>query len=278
MKILHASALFTLGAGLLFWNNSAARAQTATAQFLYHVTMDTTQLEGHPAGPFSLQFTFLDGSAGGDGSSGVLVTNFNFGANGDVEGNAEDDSSAGDLLSGVTLTNTTPECDFSEVFDAGSTLTFDIHATLTLSGSGSDELDIAILDSEGLTIPTLDTNDDNALIRMTTLDGVSITVETYGTDPGMAPLASGPPVSFGPQVLLDGTFPPVPPILTISQSIADGTDTIQWPAVDSSFTLQESPDLFHWTEVAITPALVNTNSTVVVFPVDAPMQFYRLAQ
>jgi hypothetical protein len=277
MKPLHLFASFLLCAGLLPGSGTVARAQT-TPLLLYHVTMDTSQLQGHTAGPFSLQFTFIDGSGLGDSNGAVIVTNFNFGAGGDVEGASDDDNSGGDLTSFVTLTDDTPECDFSEQFDAGTNLTFDLYATLSLdAGLLSDEFQIAILDSESQRIPTLDTNDEDVLVRLTTSNGFSITVETYGTDPAVNPVASGPPVSFGPLVLLDGTAPPGPPTLNITLN-ADGSAAVCWPALYSDFTLQETADFTNWISTPIEPATIGTNSTVLVDPSEAPLQYYRLAQ
>jgi hypothetical protein len=278
MKLMRLS-IFTLCAGLLLWNGPAARAQT-TPQTLYHVTVDPSQLQSHPAGLFSLEFSLIDGTGLGEGNSTVVVTNFNFGTNGAYNGDPSANSGvSGDLSSAVTLVDTAPESDFWESFIPGNTLTFDVYATLTLEANGvSDEFDISILDANIEPIPTLDTISNNVLVRMTTSNGVAITVASFSTDPSTDPIASGPPLSFAPQVLLSGTHaPPGRPTLSISR-ITNGTATVQWPAVYSNFTLEETPDLVNWSFVPTPETLVGTNFDVIVYPSDAPAEFYRLAQ
>ena len=278
MKLMRFS-MFTVCAGLLLWNGPATRAQ-ATPQTLYHVTLDTSQLPSHPAGLFSLEFSLIDGSGVGNGNSTVVVTNFNFGTNGAYNGDPSTNGGvSGDLSSAVTLVDTAPESDFAESFIPGNTLTFDVYATLSLETNGvSDEFDISILDSDIEPLPTVDTISNNVLVRMTTSNGVSITVASYSTDPSTDPFASGPPLSFAPLVFLNGTHPPSgSPTLSISLN-GDGTATVQWLAVYSNFTLEETPDFINWSYVPIAETLVGNNFDVIVYPSDASAEFYRLVQ
>jgi len=268
----------TLCAALLLGRALTAAAQT-TAQTLYHVTIDTSQLQDHPAGAFSLEFTLIDGAGTGDGNSTIVLTNFNFGTNGVFNGEPDANGGvSGDLSTNVTLSDTSPENDFTEEFSPGTSLTFDVYATLSLDTNGiSDEFEMAIVDQEGERIPTLDTNADNSLVRLTTSDGATISVESYGTDPTLEPVTSGPPVSFGPLVLLNGTTLPGTPMLNLGVN-GNGTDTLQWPARFSNFTLQETSDFVTWSPVPIEASTVGTNYNVIVYPADAPYEFYRLAQ
>ena len=278
MKLMRFS-MFTVCAGLLLWNSPAARAQT-TPQTLYHVTVDTSQLQGHPAGLFSLEFSIIDGTGLGEGNSTVVVTNFNFGTNGAYDGDPSTNGGvSGDLSSAVTLVDTAPESEFAESFIPGNTLTFDVYAALSLDTNGlSDEFDISILDSENAPLPTLDTITNNVLTRMTTSNGAAITVASYSTDASTEPFASGPPLSFAPLVLLNGTHPPSgSPTLTIMLN-GDGTATVQWLAVYSNFTLEESADLLNWSFVPAPETVVGTNLDVIVYPSVAPAEYYRLAQ
>jgi len=271
-----------LFAAFLAWNIILPAAQT-TPRMLYHVSIDSTQLQSHDAGPFSLSFVLVDGSGVGDSNATITITNFNFGLNGDVDGDPEIDGSAsGSLTNAVILTDALPEGDFSGQFTPGATLTFDIYATLSLdTGGASDELDFAITDSSGVRIPTLDTNEANALVRLTTSNGTNITVESYNTDPTLDPEASGPPLSFGPLVLLNGNSAPTNrPVLAISTN-HDGTNTISWPSEFGNMNLEESTNLTSWSLSALSPVIVGTNITVTLTPLDPSMPphcFYRLAE
>jgi hypothetical protein len=157
-----------------------------------------------------------------------------------------------------------------------------MYVTLSLDTDGiSDEFDLSILDSEGQPIPTLDVQAENVLIRMTTPDGTVITPETYATDASLDPFASGPPLSFGPLVLLDGMLPPPAPLLSI-QLNPDNTVNLEWPESYDSFVLESSPDLINWDYMTLPQGTTNfmmaTNFLVNASITNAPVQFYRLAQ
>jgi hypothetical protein len=267
---------------ILVWSMIAARAQT-TPTLLYHVTIDTSQLTDHPAQPFSLELVLVDGSGSGTGSSSIVLTNFNFSTNGDVDGDPDlEGNASGDLSTNILLTTSSGDAHFIEEFTPGSTLKFDMQVTLTLNTNGiSDEFDLSILDSEGQRIPTLDVQTENVLIRMTTTDGASITLETYPTDASLDPYASGPPLLFGPLVLLDGMSPPPAPLLSI-QLNPDETVNLQWPESYDNFVLESSPDLINWDYMALSPGttnFLNTNNFIVnTIITNAPEQFYRLSQ
>lgn len=271
-------SLLALSASLILWTAPVTQAQT-TAPTLFHVTIDTSQLVNHPAGAFALQCTLVDGSGNGDGNSTVMLTNFNFGTNGFYNGDPDEDGgTTGDMSTNVTLTDTSAQNDFTEPFTVGNTLTFDVYTTLSLDTNGvPDDFEIAIVDSEEQRLPTVDTNEADALIRLSTTNGVTVNVEAYGTDPSVDPFASPPAVDFGPEVLLAGTTLSGTPALTINAN-SDGSATVAWPAAYTSFVLEETPDLVNWTNVPNETVISGTNLTMQVFPANAPCEFYRLVQ
>ncbi len=284
-------SLFSFAAAtvfVLFLGMTVARAQT-TPTLLYHVTIDTSQLSDHPAEPFSLELALADGSGSGDGNSSILFSNFNFGANGDVGGDPDlEGDASGDLTTNILLTDSLGDAHFIGEFTPGTTLTFDVYVALSLDADAfSDEFDLSILDSEGQPIPTLDVQSENVLVRMTTPDGTAITPEAYSTDASLDPYASGPPLLFGPQVLLDGTPPPPSPPLSIQLNPGQ-TVNLEWPIYYDSFVLESSPDLINWDYVALPPStfyyqnptnfMIETNFLVNVSITNAPAQFYRLVQ
>jgi hypothetical protein len=270
-------AVMTVGCVGLFAGLTPARAQTATGQFLYHVTIDLSQLADHPAGPFSLEFTLVDGAGIGNSDSSITVSNFNFGAGG-VPGGEPDTSGGvgGDLSSQVLMFDFEPDNGFTEAFTPAGTVTFDLVASLSLETNGvSDVFSFAIVDADGERIPSLDAEAEDALIRLTTGDGVSISVETYTTDATVEPLASGPPVSFGPSVRLDGTVEPGAPLLVIGGG-TNGTATLSWPLLFSDFSLETTGDFTNWDFVAAEPEVAGTNYAVTVSTGGLPAEYFRL--
>ena len=283
MKLTRISlVLLTLGSVLGWLATPRANAQT-TAPLRYHVTIDTSLLAGHPAGPFFLQFSLTDGSGSGDANSTVIVTNFNFGVDGQEGGEPDTTGGAsGDMTLGVSLTDSAADNEFIEGFQPGVTLTFDVQASLSLDqGTNSDEFDIALLDNLVERVPTLDTNSENILVRLTTSDGVSINLENYTSDPSLDPEASSPPLGFGAMVVPAGTTPPAgSPTLTMTPN-SDGTATVAWPAVFGSYLLEQTTDFITWTYTPLEAVTVGANSTIIVSPndPDAPAYlFYRLIQ
>src|SRR4051794_3132323 len=56
-----------------------AHGRTASAETILHVSVNTTSLVGHPAGPFSILFALTDGSEIGDHNNTITVRNVDFG-------------------------------------------------------------------------------------------------------------------------------------------------------------------------------------------------------
>src|ERR1700730_1342942 len=70
-----------------------------------HVSVNTSSLIGHPAGPFVLAFQLTDGSGAGDANNSVTLTNFQFGS-GSASGTPTlIGSASGNALSSIALTD-----------------------------------------------------------------------------------------------------------------------------------------------------------------------------
>src|SRR6267378_956093 len=72
----------------------------------YHVSVTTSPLIGHPAGPFSLDFQLTDGTGLGDGNNTALVSNLSYGGGAATGAPTLSGGAAGDLAAGATLTDT----------------------------------------------------------------------------------------------------------------------------------------------------------------------------
>jgi hypothetical protein len=120
---------------------------------------------GHPAEPFSIFFSVVDGSATGDGDATVTLSNFVFGGGGaPFEPASNGPGTSGDLTSSVTLNDSDPVSnDFSQEFTQGTQFAFQLN--VAKSGSDSDTFLFGVIDSSGNLIPTLDPLGENVLLR-----------------------------------------------------------------------------------------------------------------
>jgi len=119
-------------------------------------TLNTTALESSAAGPFTLDFQFIDGSGFGDGNNTVTLSDFDFGG-GSVDTTPAFvtggvNVSTGPL--GVTLTDSSflNEVQFS--LTPGSSLSFLFDSTSNPDTGAPDTFTFAIDDGSGLEIST----------------------------------------------------------------------------------------------------------------------------
>src|SRR6516225_5524598 len=114
----------------------SALCQTASTDLVYNVTLDTTPLVGHPAGPFYIEMTFADGSGVDDANNTVTLANFNLGGGSSFGGPTLFGGATGSLETGVTIVDTSFQSLFSEVFTPGNHLSFSIAFTLNDDAGG----------------------------------------------------------------------------------------------------------------------------------------------
>ena len=130
-------------------------APMAFAGSIFTFTFDTTPLLGHPAGPFSLNFQFNDGSFPNDANNSANLTLFDLGGGSLVGLGLLTGGVAGDLSSSVLFQDSSFLNMYTQGFNVGSALSFGIDMTTFLdSGDTPDQFSFAILDNTGTEIPT----------------------------------------------------------------------------------------------------------------------------
>ena|ERR1022692_741645 len=167
----------------------------AHAQVTYTVTLNTTPLIGHPAGPFSLAFQLADGSGSGDGNNAAVINNVQFGAGGLATGVPRlFGGASGSLTSAIVLVDNGFPNLFTQAFTPGTTLTFQV----ALSGNSdpqdiSDQFIMTVVDNTGAPIPTLFGAPLDVFVAID-LGSPNAMVQTFGNDPTRSPAAGGGPI------------------------------------------------------------------------------------
>jgi hypothetical protein len=172
----------------------------AAATSTYDVTVNTAPLVGHPAGPFSILFAFVDGSGLSDGNNTVSITNVSFGGGNAIGPPALFGGTSGALETGVTLTDSSFLNFFFETFNAGATLRFRV--SLTTADDGGlipDRLTFFILDNSGAAIPTLAPASD--FFWGVDLGSNGGSLDAFASDPSRTPSVGSPIVIEAPTAL-----------------------------------------------------------------------------
>lgn len=154
----------------------------------FTVTIDTTNLATQPTppAPFSLEFQFNDG--GGTVTNTVTLSNFNFGTGGGAAGTPTYNCTSGAACSGISgnLSGTVTLGDSSDFFNefiqpftpsAADPLSFLLDLTTNVEPVTPDAFSLAILDWQGVGIPTA-FFDVFVQIDLTS----PLTIATYGSD------------------------------------------------------------------------------------------------
>jgi hypothetical protein len=161
---------------------------------VYNVSIDTSPLIGNAAGPFMLDFQFLDGSGLDDGNNTVTLSGFAFGSGSPTGSASTFGGVAGDLLTSLTLTDTSFFNEFTQGFTPGNALAFVVDLTTNVDlGGVPDEFTLAILDSSGFQIPTLGPFDTVLLADITSGNP---SLFSYGSDTSRNAVASGEPIAL----------------------------------------------------------------------------------
>lgn len=179
-----------------------ALAAQAHATVTYSISLDTSPLIGHPAGPFSIAFQLADGSGTGDGNNAATISGFQFGAGGGPSGTPQVHGSAfGTLSSAVSLTDHGQVNSFAQTFTPGSSLTFSISVTTNVEvGAILDEFTFSILDNSLAPIPTMAEYPLDVFLSINLAPKTII--HTYASDVNRNPAAGGGAINIStPQVL-----------------------------------------------------------------------------
>jgi hypothetical protein len=169
------------------------------ADAIYDVSLQTSALIGHPAGPFALELQFNDGSGTGDANNTATLSDFAL-AGGSASGPTTTFGGvAGTIGTSVTMIDSSFFNQFTEGFTPGTSLSFQLKLTTNLdSGGVPDEFSLSILDSSGVEIPTL--GPANAFLIMD-IDSDSPSTFTFASDTSQNPNAGGPPIAIGAPIL-----------------------------------------------------------------------------
>ena len=134
----------------------SALCQTAIADAIYNVTLDTTSLVGHPAGPFYVFAEFTDGNGIGDANNSATLSNFTFGGGSALGSPLLFGGASGSLETGVRITDSSALGFFAEQFAPGLQLNFSLDLTLNDDSGGTpDRFTFFLLDSSEVPLPTL---------------------------------------------------------------------------------------------------------------------------
>ncbi len=151
------------------------------------ITIDTSPLVGDPNGPFALNFQLNNGTEAGNNTA--TLTDFDFGAGGGLSGApATTGGATGDLTTGVTITDTDFINSFTQAFDPGDSLSFQLSLTTNADTIFPDQFSFAVFHTDSvlglIEIPTLSFS--NAFLTVD-IDAGALTIETSGSDPTLPP-------------------------------------------------------------------------------------------
>ncbi len=179
------------------------------ADTLVTVTVDTSQLIAHPAGPFYVAFQLTDGSGAGNGSTMAVLSNFQLGGGAAAGTPTLKGGASGDISSSVTLSDSSFLNVFSQQFTPGTTMTFTLALTGSVeAGSTPDHFAFSILDQTLKAIPTKGGLFFDVFLAID-LDSTNPALQTFASDPQRLPVAGGNAIATGePQVILLDAFPP----------------------------------------------------------------------
>jgi|SRR6478609_455917 len=219
---------------VLFVMSSLVHADT-----LVTVTMDTSQLVGHPAGPFYLAFQLTDGSGAGNSSTMAVLSNFQFGGGASSGSPTLMGGANGDISSSVTLSDSSFLNFFSQQFTPGSTLTFTLSLTGSIEGGNTpDHFAFSILDQTMKPIPTKGGLFFDVFLAID-LDSVSPALQMFASDAQRLPVAGGNAIATGqPQVV---TVDNIPPISAVNLSPIPNINGWNNSEVTANFSTSDNP-------------------------------------
>jgi hypothetical protein len=189
--------------------------RAASGGTVYNVTLDTSSLVGHPAGPFFLEVAFTDGSGVNDANNTVSMRALNLGGGTSFGSPFLFGGAGGSLESGITLTDTAFLSLFSEVFLPGNQVSFTLDLTLNDDAGGvPDRFTMFLLDSSGVPLPTMAPFGDYFLGG--DLSSTGPVFDAWAGDPTRTPSVGGPIPMPAPEIASANTVPePAPMYLFI---------------------------------------------------------------
>ena len=190
-------------------------ASICRADVTFDVSIDTSALMGHPAGPFYIDFQLNDGS--GDYSSGVntaTISNFIFDG-GDPTGTPQLLGGATGSLTnpnGVTLTDNAHFInEFFQPFTPGRSLKFTVSMTTNVDpGLTPDAFSFSILDNRLSPVPTTNFADAFLFVNINsaTITAADLRNSIFASNPTQPPLAGGDGIAISKPDVRETRNPP----------------------------------------------------------------------
>jgi S-layer homology domain len=177
----------------------ATVCQVASANTPYTVVFDTSQLMGHPAGPFFVYVTLTDASGTGDGNNSAVLNDFTYSGGSPLGNRVSMGGVTGSLETGVTMRDTSPFSFFAEQFIAGTQLSFSLTLSNVTDANGkADRLQFYFLDNAGAPLPTL--SPQGNYFFGANLYSSGIVFDEYQSDSSRAPSFGGPVLIPAPMI------------------------------------------------------------------------------
>jgi len=183
------------------------------AAALFQIELNTSGLIGHPAEPFSLELQLTDGSGIGNATATVTLSHFDFGGGVALGAPILTGGAAGDLSSGVSLTDSFFFNQFIQSFSPGVYLRFRLSLTGIVEADIPDGFSLAILDSAMAEIPTL--GPANALLFVDIVSDTPV-VEIFETDSTIPPFGGGTGIAMPAPTVTDTAAVPEPASFAIA--------------------------------------------------------------
>jgi hypothetical protein len=185
--------------GSMIWAGCALSASVCHADLLFHVSLNTTPLMGHPAAPFYVDFQLTDGSGAGDANNTATINNFAFGGGVPTGSPTLTGGASGNLFTQVNLTDSNFFNEFFQQFTPGSTLSFNVQLTTNVdAGPTPDQFSFAILDDTLAEIPTEGLLNVGSDVFLTAdINSPNPPIQSYASDPTRSPAGGGGPIDLG---------------------------------------------------------------------------------
>jgi len=184
----------------------SALGQKAIADAIYQVSLDTSSLVGHPAGPFYVYGTFTDGSGIGDANNIVTMSDFAFGGGSALGSPIVFGGESGSLETGVAITDSSFFSFAVEQFAPGLQLSFLLDLTLNDDAGGiPDRFSFSLLDSSGVPLPTLAPSDD--YFFGADIYSTGPIFDAYGSDTSRSPSVGNPVSIPAPTIIAVSSVP-----------------------------------------------------------------------
>ena len=165
--------------GIIVCTLSLTCAPACHAILLFDVSLDTSPLIGE--GPFFADFQLNDGSGSGDTNNTASLRNIDLGGGSLGSIAISNGGATGSLTSTMMLTDSAFLNEFTQQFNAGFTLTFNVSLTTNVDrGPTPDAFSFAILDNMLAPLPTSGLGDALLLIN---INSSNPSIETFGTTP-----------------------------------------------------------------------------------------------